>query len=267
MLMYPAAMAGELVRFWRDFMSAAPDEVGSGVAFLTAPPADFVPEPVRGQPIVGVIVCYAGPVEQGHDVLAPLLQFGPPAVNMVQPMPYTAVQQMTDEGSPDGMQNYWTGDFLAELPDEAVDALTGLATRPVSPLTQIILMAGGGAIARVPDDATAFGERRAPWNMHLISMWADPADTETNISYTRSIATAMGPWTTGRTYLNFIGDEGTGGSRRLTARRSTRDCSSSSGSGIPTTCSGTTRTSRPPREPRLSDARPGLAAPFARIHR
>jgi FAD/FMN-containing dehydrogenase len=210
MLMYPAAMAGELVRFWRDFMSAAPDEVGSAVAFLTAPPADFVPEPVRGQPIVGVIVCYAGPVEQGHDVLAPLLEFGPPAVNMVQPMPYTAVQQMTDEGSPDGMQNYWTGDFLAELPDEAVDALTGLATRPVSPLTQIILMAGGGAIARVPDDATAFGERRAPWNMHLISMWADPADTETNISYTRSIATAMGPWTTGRTYLNFIGDEGTG---------------------------------------------------------
>ncbi len=210
MLMYPASMAGDLVRFWRDFMSAAPDEVGSGVAFLTAPPADFVPEPVRGQPVVGVIVCYAGPVEQGQDVLAPLLEFGPPAVNMVQPMPYTAVQQMTDEGSPDGMQNYWTGDFLAELPDEAVDALTGLATRPVSPLTQIILMAGGGAIARVPDDATAFGERRAPWNMHLISMWADPADAEKNISYTRSIATAMGPWTTGRTYLNFIGDEGTG---------------------------------------------------------
>lgn len=210
MLMYPAAMAGDLVRFWRDFMLAAPDEVGSGVAFLTAPPADFVPEPVRGQPIVGVIVCYAGPVEQGQEVLAPLLEFGPPAINMVQPMPYTALQQMTDEGSPEGMQNYWTGDFLTELPDEAVDALTGLATRPVSPLTQIILMAGGGAIARVPDDATAFGERRAPWNMHLISMWPDPANTEKNISYTRSIATAMRPWTTGRTYLNFIGDEGTG---------------------------------------------------------
>lgn len=210
MLIYPAAMAGDLVRFWRDFMSAAPDEVGSGVAFLTAPPAPFVPEPVRGQPIVGVIVCYAGPVEQGQEVLAPLLEFGPPAVNMVQPMPYTAVQQLTDEGAPAGMQNYWTGDFLTDLPDEAVDALTGLATRPVSPLTQIILMAGGGAIARVPDDATAFGERRAPWNMHLISMWPDPADTETNISYTRSIATAMKPWTTGRTYLNFIGDEGTG---------------------------------------------------------
>jgi hypothetical protein len=210
MLMYPAAMAADLVRFWRDFMSAAPDEVGSGLAFLTAPPADFVPEPVRGQPIVGVIVCYAGPVEQGQQVLAPLLEFGPPAVNMVQPMPYTAVQQMTDEGSPAGMQNYWTGDFLAELPDEAVEALTGVATRPVSPLTQIILMAGGGAIARVPEDATAFGERRAPWNMHLISMWPDPADAEKNISYTRSIATAMRPWTTGRTYLNFIGDEGTG---------------------------------------------------------
>jgi len=210
MLMYPAAMAAEVVRFWRDFMQAAPDEVGSGVAFLTAPPADFVPEPVRGHPVVGVIVCYAGEVEQGRQVLQPLVQFGPPAVNLVQPMPYTAIQQMTDAGYPKGMQNYWTGDFLADLPDEAIDTLTSMATQPVSPMTQIILLAGGGAIARVPEDATAFGERSAPWNMHYLAMWPDPADTERNISYIRGIATAMKPWTTGKTYLNFIGDEGAG---------------------------------------------------------
>lgn len=210
MLMYPAAAARQLVRFWRDFMLAAPDEVGTGIAFITAPPMDVVPAPVRGQPVVGVIVCYAGPVEDGQRVLAPLLEFGPPEVSLVQPMPYVAVQQMLDAANPTGMQNYWSADFLAEMPDEAVDTLVAIATRPVSPLTQIILVPGGGAIARVPEDATASGQRDALWNIHYLSMWPDPADNEQNIAYTRTLATAMKQWATGRVYLNFIGDEGTG---------------------------------------------------------
>jgi FAD/FMN-containing dehydrogenase len=210
MLMYPAPMAADLLRFWRDFMLAAPDEVGSGVAFITAPPEEFVPEPVRGQPVVGVILCYAGSVEEGEQVLRPLREFGPPGMDMVQPMPYTAVQQLIDPANPKGFHNYWSGDFLAELPDEAVDAWCEHATKPVSPLSQMIIIAGGGAIARVDEEATAFGQRDAPFNMHMLSMWADPADTETNIAYTRAIAAAMKPWTTGRVYLNFIGDEGPG---------------------------------------------------------
>jgi FAD/FMN-containing dehydrogenase len=208
MLLYPAAMAGDLVRFWRDFMTEAPDEVGTGVAFITAPPLDFVPEPVRGQPVVGVVICYAGDPDEGAEVLAPLLAFGPPAVNLVQPMPYIAVQQLIDEANPKGMRNYWTADFLAELPDEAVDTLVSHATAPVSPLSQVILVAGGGAVARVPDDATAFGQRTAPWNVHFLSMWADPAEDDTNIAFTRDMAAAMKPWATGRSYLNFIGEEG-----------------------------------------------------------
>jgi len=127
---------------------------------------------------------------------------------MVQPMPYVAVQQMLDNANPSGMNNYWSGDFLAELPDEAIDVLVAKATAPVSPLTQILLVAGGGAISRMDDDATAFGGRDAPWNMHYLSMWADPADTDRNIAFTRDLAGSMKPWTTGRVYLNFIGDEG-----------------------------------------------------------
>ena len=113
-------------------------------------------------------------------------------------MPYVAVQQLLDPPNPKGMQNYWTADFFAELPDEAVDTLVGIATKPVSPMTQIILVPGGGAIARVDEDATAFGQRTAPWNIHYLSMWPDPADTDTNIAYTRELAGAMKPWTTGR---------------------------------------------------------------------
>ena len=75
------------------------------------------------------------------------------------------------------------------------------------------MVPGGGAIARVPEDATAFGQRHAPWNIHYLSMWPDPADTEANIAYTRAIVEAMKPWTTGRAYLNFSATRGATGSR------------------------------------------------------
>ncbi len=210
MLLFPAAVAGELVRFYRDFMATAPDELGSGLAFITAPPEDFVPEPVRGQPVIGVVCLYAGPVADGEGVLGPLRGLPYLGVDMVQPMPYVAVQQLLDPPNPKGMQNYWTADFYGSLPDEAIDVLTGQATQPVSPMTQIILVPGGGAVARVGEDATAFGQRTAPWNIHYLSMWPDPADTARNIAYTRQLATAMKPWSTGRAYLNFLGDEGAG---------------------------------------------------------
>ena len=210
MLLFPAEKAGDLVRFYRDFTATARDEVGSGLAFITAPPEEFVPEPVRGQPVVGIVCCYAGPVEDGEEAFRPLRELPYLGVDLVQPMPYVDVQQLLDPPNPKGMQNYWTADFFSELPDEAIDTLVGLATKPVSPLTQLILVPGGGAIARVDENAMAFGQRGAPFNMHYLSMWPDPADTEKNIAYTREIAAAMKPWTTGRAYLNFIGDEGTG---------------------------------------------------------
>jgi FAD/FMN-containing dehydrogenase len=210
MLMHPAEAAGDFLRFWRDFMFAAPDEVGTGIAFVTAPPLDFVPEPARGRPVVAVVVCYAGDPVEGRRVMAPLLEFGPPVVNLVQPMPYVAVQQLLDEPNPKGRRNYWSADFYGSLPDEAIDTLVAHATRPASPMTQVLVSPGGGAIARVPEDATAFGQRSAPFNVHYLSMWADPADDAANIAFTQEISTVMKPWTTGRAYLNFIGDEGPG---------------------------------------------------------
>ncbi|MGH3472257.1 MAG: FAD-binding oxidoreductase [Nocardioidaceae bacterium] len=206
--MYPAKAAGEVLRRFRDFLGSAPDEVGGGIAFLTAPPLDFVPEFVRGQPVVAMVVCYVGSVHDGRRELAPLLDFGEPVADAVRPMSYLELQQLTEASTPPGMQNYWTADFLGELPDAAVDTLVDMATRPVSRLSQVHVLPGGGAIARVPDDATAFGQRSASWNVHYLSMWADPTDGQRNIDHTRRMAAAMKPWTTGRAYLNFIGDEG-----------------------------------------------------------
>jgi len=209
MLLYPGFMAREVLRNWRDFMSGAPREIGSGVALITAPPEEFVPEAARGMPAVGVIILYAGDLDEGRRVLEPLTSFGPPAVDLVQPMPYTAVQQLIDPPNQKGMHNYWSGDFLTDFPDEAIDTYVAHAQPPVSPLTQIIIVAGGGAIGDVAEDAMAFGNRSAPWNVHYLSMWPpDHAQDQSNIDFTRALSASMKPWTTGQVYLNFIGDEG-----------------------------------------------------------
>ncbi|MDQ5833289.1 MAG: alpha/beta fold hydrolase [Actinomycetota bacterium] len=208
MLIYPAEMASAVLANFRDVMADAADEVGSGVAMLTAPHEEFVPEPVRGQPVVGVIVCYCGPPEQGAEALRPLREFGPPALDLVQPMPYTAVQQLIDSGYPSGMRNYWTGDFLGGLPDEAIEVMCRFHLTKPSPLTQIIALPGGGASARVPDGTMAIGQREAPFNIHITSLWRDPTEDDANIAWTREFSAAMKPFTTGRVYVNFIGDEG-----------------------------------------------------------
>jgi hypothetical protein len=208
MLLYPGPMGADVLRNFREYIGGAPDEVGAGVALITAPPEDFVPEPARGQPAVGVIVCYAGPVEEAEDALRPLLEFGPPAMAMTGPMPYLEVQKLIEPGAPEGMRNYWNADFLAGLPDEAIDVLCKFHMTKPSPLAQVILVPGGGAIARVPNDAMAFGQREAPFNLHILTMWPEAEMDDACIAWTRELGAAMKPFTTGRVYLNFIGDEG-----------------------------------------------------------
>jgi FAD/FMN-containing dehydrogenase len=207
MLVFPPDRGVEVMRAYRDFVAKAPDEVGSGLAFITAPPEDFVPEPARNKPAIGIICCYAGDAQDGPAAFAPLLELGP-AMAMVQPMPYVAVQQIINAGNIKGRLNYWTGDFYDEFPDEAIEVLVGAATNPVSPFTQIIVVPGGGAISRVDEDAMAFGSRQMAFNIHFLSAWEDPAQTDRNIEYTRGLAGALKPWSTGAAYLNFLGDEG-----------------------------------------------------------
>jgi hypothetical protein len=208
MLMYPASQAREVLRFYRDFIETAPDELGGGCAFVTAPPEPFVPDPVQGTQVLAVVVCYFGPIEEGEAAIQPLREALPPAIDLVQPMPYTVLQSLTDAGTPSGMQNYWKAGFLEELPDEAIDAFVEQAAKVTSPLTQVLLLPMGGALARVPDEEIPLGLRDSVFNFHAISMWADPMDPEKHISWAREMAEATEPWTSERIYLNFIGDEG-----------------------------------------------------------
>lgn len=207
-LFYQVEMMREAARFYRDFMAAASDEICGAMTFTTFPQAAFVPESFRGKPALAVIAAYAGPLDEGAAALAPLRGFGPPVIDRVEPMPYTALQALTQSGFPPGARYYWSADSFTGLPDAAIDTLVARARAPVSPLTSIIVIPGGGAVARVKDEATAFGQRTAPWNIHYLSGWRGPEDDARNVAFTRELSAAMKPWTTGQVYLNYIGDEG-----------------------------------------------------------
>jgi FAD/FMN-containing dehydrogenase len=206
---YPRERAPELLRAWSDYIQAAPDELGGGFAFLTAPPEEFVQEEVRGHPVCGVVVLYAGPVEEAEPVVGGLKDvLGPPAMDLVMPMPYLAVQQLLDGANPPGRPQYWKSDTLAEMSDEAIETLVEHANRVDSPFTVVVLEAKGGAIPRVPEESMALIGRGAPFAFYGISQWEDMAEADDHIRWARDFGEAMEPHSGRGIALNFVMDEG-----------------------------------------------------------
>lgn len=209
MILHPRAAAGQLLRFFRDFMDTAPDEVCGAFALLTAPPADFIAEPVRGQPATGLFLLYAGDPRRGEEILRPLLEWGDPWLTMVQPMPYTAFQAMADDANPWGISEYFKIDYLPELPDDAIDALIDKAAEARSPFTGVYLGALGGAIARTDRASMALEVPDAKWFYFCEALWWDPAHADTEIAWAHAFKDTMRPWCIGKAPANFISaDEG-----------------------------------------------------------
>jgi FAD/FMN-containing dehydrogenase len=207
MLVFPRVRAGEVIRAYRDFMETAEDDLGGAVGLLCAPPEEFVPEPMHGMPIVAIVVLYTGHPENGPAAIKPFLDLQP-VMNMTQPMPYVEVQKLIEAGNQPGFQQYWKAEMLPELPDEAIEALTAATAEPRSTMTAIIVMPLGGAVHRVPDDATAMGWRGAKWGIHVLGQWADASEDDEQIAWVRAVDKAIQPWAQKGTYLNYLMDEG-----------------------------------------------------------
>ena len=205
MMLFPIDAAVDLLKAYRGFMEGAPDEICGGAAILCAPPEEFVPEPIRGKPVLGVIACYVGPVDAGERAFAPLREWGP-ALEMLGPMPYTAVQGLIAPGNPPGRHHYWKAGLLGELSDDAVATFVARASDVVSPFAACLMIPMGGAFARVDAESTPLAYRDAKWNYHLLGQWADPADTERNVAWTRDFDRAMSEYAEEGVYVNFTGD-------------------------------------------------------------
>ena len=128
-------------------------------------------------------------------------------------MPYQAVQSMFDAGAPRGSRNYWRSAYLDALSDEAIDAILAHTGGIPRPMGQLHIHQMGGALSRVPDGATAFGSRQAPFLLNYLGLWMDPAEDEANIAWVRTASEALQPYGTGQRYVNMLPDEGEAGVR------------------------------------------------------
>jgi FAD/FMN-containing dehydrogenase len=204
---WPMTQAGEVLRFFRDFVADAPDEVGVMANLRLAPALPTFPEELHGQPIVALIVCYAGPIDEGREVLRPVREFKAPALDTVGPKPYVAHQAMFDAAYPHGRHYYWKAWKLPPLTNAAIDVIVDQASVITSPLSAIPIFTLGGAVGRVDDDATAFTGRCAAHDINFVASWlpADP-EPEEHKAWVRSAWEAMRPFAHG-VYVNFLSDE------------------------------------------------------------
>jgi len=200
MLLYPLATAREVMRNYRDFVSAGlPDELIVYAASITTP---------DGVPMLAIVPSFTGAdLDEGERLLAPLRAFGPPAADLVARMPYVAMQQMLDAAAPYGLRSYWKSHFLRALPDEAIDTFVGFAERCTSPRTFVVLEHGHGAVARVAPEATAFPIRGHAFDLVIIGVWADAADDARNVDWTRAFHDAMQPWSAEQVYVNALSED------------------------------------------------------------
>jgi FAD binding domain/Berberine and berberine like len=195
---YTRDQAAALLRYYRDFMPAAPDELTAYAGLISMP---------DGTPAVGVMACYCDDLTEGERVLKPLRAFGSPVFDAIQPTSFPTMQKLVDEMSPDSTHNYWRSTFIRDFSDEVIDLIIEHGNRMESRLSRIVIQFFGGAAGRVAPADTAFAQRQAEYNVGIETQWTDAAESEKHIGWTRTLSDALRPYSSNGYLLNFIGDE------------------------------------------------------------
>ncbi len=209
MVLYPMEQARDVLRFYRDWAAAAPDELTTMALLRIAPPAPFIPKEIHGKPVVGVAACYAGPVQEGERLMRPIKEFGAPATDVIMPKPFVNHQVMFDTANPSGRQYYWKSEYLFYISGDLIDTAISYANQLSSPLSAVLIFQLGGAISRVGGHETAASHRDAAFVMNIQSSWIDAGENDRHVGWTREFWQAVCPFSTGGVYSNFLtADEG-----------------------------------------------------------
>jgi hypothetical protein len=196
------------MKAYRDFIASAPEELGIFVGLKTVPPTDPFPKEYWGQHACAIIGAYAGSAEDGAKAMAPLLgALPPPIFNWMASMPLPAINGLFDPFFPKGLQWYWKGDFVKELPDEAIDLHIAHLAKVPSALSLMHLYPIDGAVHRVAADATAWGARDANWSMVIAAIHPDPSQADALKAWGRSYWKAVHPFNMDGAYVNFMMDD------------------------------------------------------------
>ena len=206
-LFWPMEKSAEVLRFYRDWVADAPDELMTIVIHRKAPPLPFVPVELHGEPVVMIICCWVGDLEEGENFIRPLKEFGSPVADVCMAKPFLQHQAMLDPGFPPGRWYYFKSCDVAELTDEVIDITAEHSLRIASPLASFPIWQMGGAVSRVPEDETAFNSRRAGFTYNIGSCTQTRTGFEEERAWVRDFWSALEPWHQG-VYVNFLGNEG-----------------------------------------------------------
>lgn len=206
--LWPLEQAPEVMRWYREFIVNAPEDLNGFFAFLTVPPAPPFPEALHLQKMCGVVWCYTGPQDKAEQVFAPIRDFGPPALYGIHDMPFPALQSAFDGLYPPGHQWYWRADFVKELSDEAIATHVAHArTLPTMQCTMHLYPVGGAA-HRVGQQDTAWSYRDATWGEVIVGVDPDPANAGMVKDWCVDYWEAVHPYSMGGAYVNMMMDEG-----------------------------------------------------------
>ena len=200
LLAHPLAAAGDVIDMFRQFTKDLPDEATVFCGLVHAPDGS-------GTKLCALPLCHSGELGQAEADLAPLRQFGPPLLDLVEPMPYPVVNTMLDDGFPRGALNYWKSAFFTELSDAAVQTMVDAFEAAPSIMSGMVIEHFHGAVCRVEPTATAYPFREPGYSLVLAGQWSEPADTEANMTWIRDTFTPLEPYTAPRVYVNYLADD------------------------------------------------------------
>ena len=207
-MFYELADAGDVLRFYREFIADAPEQFGGFPAWQIAPPLPFIPEDRHGDTFLAFVACWAGPIDEGENVLKPFHDVAPVVAEHVGEMPYPALNSAFDALVPPGLQHYWKANFVKELTDDAIRAHLQHGPNVPAVNSTVHIYPINGACHRVAPDATAFAYRDASFATVIAGMWPDPADNDANTKWVRDYYGATAPLSEEGGYINFMaGDD------------------------------------------------------------
>jgi FAD/FMN-containing dehydrogenase len=206
-IFWPIAESPKLLRFYRDWIADAPDELMTIVLHRKAPPLPFVPPELHGELIAGVACCWCGDIDEGERVLAPLRRFGSPVMDACAPKPYLEHQASLDPSYPPGWWYYMRACEVGELSDDVIDRTVEHATRIRSPRTGFPIWQMGGAVSRADEDATAFNDRGSGFTFNITAATEGPEGFAEEREWVRDFWGSLGPYHQ-NVYVNFLMEEG-----------------------------------------------------------
>jgi hypothetical protein len=208
-MLWPMEKAKEVMQWYREYITQAPDEINGFFAFLTVPPGPPFPEELHTRTMCGIVWCYTGPAHQADAIFAPVRRVaGGPALDLVGPLPHPALQAMFDPLYPPGLQWYWRADFVNELNDEAIDLHIQYGSQLPSLQSTMHLYPINGAAGRVGKQDTAFSYRDATWGEVMVGVDPDPANAGLIKDWTIAYWEALHSHSAGGAYVNMMMDEG-----------------------------------------------------------